>query len=214
MRRLLILLLALILVCSMSFPAFAAEKEEKQIDVTVKYVSTVEGEYKAQVQNGSASVDAAGVTISVIDTLAGAVTLVIIPMEGAALSWIDGCVDGNAVAAYDIHFLDADGNRIAADRAEVTIAVSDTDLTVSSVNTSGNDTPLTFSETASGQITFTANGDHYYAISEPVQTDNPSTDSPQTGDNSNLWFWWILLIVSAMCITAICIEQKKHKVTE
>ena len=45
-----------------------------------------------------------------------------------------------------------------------------------------------------------------------VYTKNAVSDNPsQTGDNSNLWLWWVLLIVSAFGITVICIEQKKHK---
>ena len=44
-----------------------------------------------------------------------------------------------------------------------------------------------------------------------VYTKNAVSDNPQTGDNSNLWLWWILLIVSAFGITVICIEQKKRK---
>ncbi len=63
------------------------------------------------------------------------------------------------------------------------------------------------------------NGDGTYTYEQPdgdvtievtfkdQQTPNP----PQTGDNSNLWLWWLLLIISAMGITVICIEQKKHK---
>lgn len=63
------------------------------------------------------------------------------------------------------------------------------------------------------------NGDGTYTYEQPdgnvtievtfkdQQTPNP----PQTGDNSNLWLWWLLLIISAMGITVICIEQKKRK---
>ena len=54
MRRLLAALLAVVLVCSMSIPAFAAE-ENKEQDVTVKYIITVEGEYRAEIKNGTAA---------------------------------------------------------------------------------------------------------------------------------------------------------------
>ena len=36
-------------------------------------------------------------------------------------------------------------------------------------------------------------------------------EGPQTGDNSKLWLWWLLLIVSFVGITVICIEQKKRR---
>lgn len=45
-----------------------------------------------------------------------------------------------------------------------------------------------------------------------VYTEIPATDkpsSPQTGDNSKLWLYWLLLIVSAACIVVICINRKR-----
>ena len=99
MKRLLAALLAVFLVCSMSFPAFAAE-ENKEQDVTVKYIVTATGEYRADFQNGKA---AAG-GVSVTGAPSNAKTLVVIPMEGEALTWIDGCVDGETKAAYDFTF--------------------------------------------------------------------------------------------------------------
>ena len=126
MKRLLAALLAVVLVCSMSIPAFAAE-EEKENNVTVKYVTTVEGAYVAKVQNGAASISADGVSVSVTGAPSNAKTLVVIPMTGDALSWIDSCVDGDAKAAYDIHFEDAEGNRIGANGVS---AVSYTHLDV------------------------------------------------------------------------------------
>ena len=141
MKRLLAALLAVMLVCSMSFPAFAAE-EEKENNVTVKYVTTVEGAYVAPVQNGVASINADGVSVSVTGAPSNAKTFVVIPMTGDALRWIDSCVDGEAKAAYDIHFEDTEGNRIGANGVSVSVAASGSELTVSSVNTSGADKNL------------------------------------------------------------------------
>ena len=138
MRRLLALLLATALVSSMSIPAFAAQ-EEKENNVTVKYVTSVEGAYVSDVKNGTASVSADGISVSVTGAPSNAKTLVVIPMIGNALSWIDSCVDGEAKAAYDIHFEDAEGNRINANGVSVSVSVSDTDLVVSSVTPSGTD---------------------------------------------------------------------------
>ena len=36
-------------------------------------------------------------------------------------------------------------------------------------------------------------------------------DSPQTGDNTNLWLWWLLLIVSATGVIILSAEQRKRK---
>ena len=89
MRRLLAALLAVVLVCSMSFPPFAAE-EEKENNVTVKYVTTVEGAYVAPVQNGVASINADDVSVSVTGAPSNAKTLVVIPITGDALRWLRG----------------------------------------------------------------------------------------------------------------------------
>ena len=171
MKRLLAALLAVVLVCSMSFPAFAAQ-DEKENNVTVKYVSTVEGAYVAPVQNGVASINADGVSVSVTGAPSNAKTLVVIPMTGDALSWIDSCVDGDAKAAYDIHFEDTEGNRISANGVSVSVSVSGSELTVSSVNTSGTDKNLS-STTSGSNVSFTTDGNDYYVIYEKDGGDQP-----------------------------------------
>lgn len=63
------------------------------------------------------------------------------------------------------------------------------------------------------------NGDGTYTYEQPdgdvtievTFKDDKTPDTPQTGDNSHMWLWWLLLIVSAVGITVICIEQKKRK---
>ena len=189
MKRLLAALLAVMLVCSMNFPAFAAE-EEKENNVTVKYVTTVKGAYVAPVQNGVASINADGVSVSVTDAPSNAKTLVVIRMTGDALSWIDSCVDGDAKAAYDIHFEDAEGNRIGANGVSVSVAVSGSELIVSSVNTSGTDKNLS-STTSGSNVSFTTDGSHYYVIYEKDDGDQPGPGSdtvtvPVRGDENEI----------------------------
>ena len=189
MKRLLAALLAVVLVCSMSIPAFAAE-EEKENNVTVKYVTTVEGAYVSDVKNGAASISADGVSVSVTGTPSNAKTLVVIPMAGDALSWIDSCVDGDAKAAYDIHFEDAEGNRIGANGVSVSVAVSGSELIVSSVNTSGTDKNLS-STTSGSNVSFTTDGSHYYVIYEKDGGDQPGPGGdtvtvPVRGDENEI----------------------------
>lgn len=215
MRRLLAALLAVVLVCSMSIPAFAAE-EEKENNVTVKYVTTVEGAYVAPVQNGVASINADGVSVSVTGAPSNAKTLVVIPMTGDALSWIDSCVDGDAKAAYDIHFEDTEGNRISANGANVSVSVSGSELTVSSVNTSGADKNLS-ATVSNGSVSFTTDGNNYYVVWEkktggetPVTPNTPN--SPQTGDNSMIWLWVTIAVVSAgMIFFLVFWKRRKHE---
>lgn len=161
MRKLIAFLLALIMLSSLSIPASAVEDES--IDVYAKYIQNIEGEYTAPVLNGAASVTTPDGTVAVTNAPANAVTLVVISMEGEALTWIDGCVDDDAVAAYDIHFRDAEGNRINANGAKVSITVSGSELAVYSVTTSGADKALT-SEVSGGKVSFTTDGSYYYAI--------------------------------------------------
>ena len=109
------MLLAVVLVCSMSFPAFAAD-ENKEQDVTVKYIITVEGEYRAEIKNGTAAAE--GVTVT--GAPANAKTLVVVPIPSSvseAYDWFSDCLEkiGNPLAAYEVYFLDANGNRISAD---------------------------------------------------------------------------------------------------
>lgn len=165
MRKLTSLLLAAVLLLSCTVTAFAAEDDPVEIGVYAKTEYSIDGEYTAPVENGSASVTTPDGTVTVANATVGAVTLVVIPMEGDALVWVDGCVDADAVAAYDIHFRDAEGNRINANGAKVSIAVSGTELSVSSVTTSGEDKPLT-SEVSGGKVSFTTDGSHYYVICE------------------------------------------------
>ena len=215
MKRLLAALLAVVLVCSMSIPAFAAE-EEKENNVTVKYVTTVEGAYVSDVKNGAASISADGVSVSVTGAPSNAKTLVVIPMAGDALSWIDSCVDGDAKAAYDIHFEDAEGNRIGANGVSVSVAVSGSELIVSSVNTSGTDKSLS-STTSGGGVSFTTDGNNYYVVWEkktggetPVTPNTPN--SPQTGDNSMIWLWVTIAVVSAgMIFFLVFWKRRKHE---
>ena len=215
MKRLLAALLAVVLVCSMSFPAYAAE-EEKENNVTVKYVTTVEGAYVSDVKNGAASISADGVSVSVTGAPSNAKTLVVIPMTGDALRWIDSCVDGEAKAAYDIHFEDTEGNRIGANGVSVSVAASGSELTVSSVNTSGADKNLS-ATVSNGSVSFTTDGNNYYVVWEkktggetPVTPNTPN--SPQTGDNSMIWLWVTIAVVSAgMIFFLVFWKRRKHE---
>ena len=189
MKRLLAALLAVLLVCSISIPVFAAQ-DEKENNVTVKYVTTVDGAYVAEVINGTASISADGVTICVTGAPSTAKTLVVISMTGDALSWIDSCVDGDAKAAYDIHFEDAEGNRIGANGVSVSVAVSGSELIVSSVNTSGTDKNLS-STTSGSNVSFTTDGSHYYVIYEKDGGDQPGPGGdtvtvPVRGDENEI----------------------------
>ena len=189
MRRLLWALLAVVLVCSMSFPAFAAE-ENKEQDVTVKYIITVEGEYRAEIKNGTAAAE--GVTVT--GAPANAKTLVVVPIPSSvseAYDWFSDCLEkiGNPLAAYEVYFLDANGNRISADGATISIAVSgNKDLTVCSLTTGGDYKDLS-AEMGNGSAVFTANGGDYFILTEKKSTEpkpGGNVTVPVRGDDHEL----------------------------
>ena len=177
MRRLLAMLLAVVLVCSMSFPAFAAD-ENKEQDVTVKYIITVEGEYRAEIKNGTAAAE--GVTVT--GAPANAKTLVVVPIPSSvseAYEWFSECLEkiGKPLAAYEVYFLDVNDNRISADGATISIAVSgNKDLTVCSL-TAGGDYKDLSAEIKNGSAVFTANGGDYFILTEK------KSDEPKPGGN-------------------------------
>ena len=189
MRRLLAMLLAVVLVCSMSFPAFAAD-ENKEQDVTVKYIITVEGEYRAEIKNGTAAAE--GVTVT--GAPANAKTLVVVPIPSSvseAYDWFSDCLEkiGNPLAAYEVYFLDANGNRISADGATISIAVSgNKDLTVCSLTTGGDYKDLS-AEMGNGSAVFTANGGDYFILTEKKSTEpkpGGNVTVPVRGDDHEL----------------------------
>lgn len=184
MRRVTNLILILLLLCTLGSPAMAAEMSNGN-EVVVKKTTTHEGDYRAEVENGQAT--AGGVSIS--GAPANAVTLVVVPMSGDALIWIDGCMEDKVIAAYDIHFLDAQGGRSNANGARVSITVSGTELSVSSVTTAGTDQALS-SEIANGKVSFTTDGSHYYAIAKKDSGEQPGPGDtvtvPVTGDENTV----------------------------
>ena len=177
MRRLLWALLAVVLVCSMSFPAFAAE-ENKEQDVTVKYIITVEGEYRAEIKNGTAAAE--GVTVT--GAPANTKTLVVVPIPSSvseAYEWFSECLEKSRkpLDAYELYFLDVNDNRISADGATISIAVSgNKDLTVCSLTTGGDYKDLS-AEIKNGSAVFTANDGDYFILTEK------KSDEPKPGGN-------------------------------
>lgn len=189
MQKLTSILLAAVLLLSCTVTAFAAEDDPVEIGVYAKSEYSIDGEYTAPVENGSASATTPEGTVSVTNAPANAATLVVIPMKGEALSWVDSCVDEAAQAAYAIYFVDASGNQINASGAKVSITVSGTELTVSSVNKAGEDKLLT-STVSGGKVSFTADSNPYFVIAKKSGGEQPSPGDtvtvPVRGDDNEI----------------------------
>lgn len=170
MKRILSIILVFLLLFSLSMTALAAE-ENKTGDVYAKYEENTEGIYRLDIRDGSATVIADGVSISVSNIPNTAKSIEIFPIpasESEALEWISGKVSeyGKLSHAYMISLIDASGNNTTTNGVNVTISCShcNGDEIVIGLNTDGAAAPL---DTHNGS--FTANGNTYYIVAEKSQ---------------------------------------------
>lgn len=183
MKRLLTLLLAAVLACSMSISALAFE-ETTDMDVIAQYISVDEGEYKASIENGVATVSIEDVTITATGIPEEAVSMIVVPIsesEEEAYAWFVKCLAdvGTPLAIYDIYFLTADGSRMNADGVSITMdyPYEAGKLSVYAISTDSNRENLS-ATIADGKVTFVASGSHYYVLTE--EKDSESGAEPDT----------------------------------
>ena len=195
MRRILSFLLTIALMFSIILPCYAAEISEEDDTVTgdvyARYVSVVQWDDVPVVDGNAEATTDNGYTVMVTDIPDNAVVLRVVPIpsaETAAWSWFADCVGSGVtiLSIFDIYFEDADGNRINADGVSISISGVDGETIVFSVSTSGNAVEVD-SEITNGSIAFTANGSHYYVLTNKTETDpTPGNDvtieDPEGGD--------------------------------
>lgn len=197
MKKIGAIILTAVLLCTGFTTCYASEKsdcsEETAIDVYARCVTgdvvcrtepVIDGEAQIELEEGK--------VISVTEAPAGAAVLKIIPVpasEKDAWEWIRSCLDSDIAIyeIYNIYFEDADGNRMNANGAKVSLASGEEDRAVYSIDISGNSSLLD-STSADGRIFFTTDGSHYYVITEGVQipeSEKPGNDSPALGEGAN-----------------------------
>ena len=54
----------------------------------------------------------------------------------------------------------------------------------------------------------------FSVVKKPVDNEEFETDSPQTGDNSNLGLWMILSVLSCCSMIALIVIDKKKKIAK
>lgn len=200
MKKISLILVALMIFFSVGISVSAETVEQQDIDVIAQYIQTTEGLNKAPIENGKGSLTTEeGGTVSVSGAPGTARYLVVCPIskdtEGG--TWLIQCLNGrgNFICAYDIYFLDEAGNRISANGAIVTInSPTDTDnLIVYAVSSAGAVTAANYS-VQNNCVTFTVSGNSYYVFAEhaasqisatPTQTPNNGEDSNKSGSQSN-----------------------------
>ena len=239
MKRGLICLLTVMLMLSLGITVFAADGEiaSKEIDVQAKYTRLEHDVPPVDLEDASGTATMEdGAIIHVSDAPENAVSLVIyaIPKDEKEIwAWFNECLKnaGVLVQPYDIYFLDNNGNRLNADGAKISIERngSSKNLSVYGVTTDGTAAELE-SSFANGVIVFITNGSHYYVLAE--QSDESSStepsepedkpenkpedggDSPQTGDESNLQLWSVLLLISTVMLLLLFAANHRRKHTD
>lgn len=223
MKKLSLVLVALMIFFSVGISVLAETIEQKDVDVTVQYIQTAEGFNQGPVKNGEGSlITEGGVKVSVSDAPGTARYLVVCPIpkntEGGR--WLIKCLNGkgNFICAYDIYFMDEAGNRINAEGTTVTIdsPVDADNLEFYSVSTDGTAAVPDYS-VKNSSVTFTVLGNSYYVFVEKTPTNaaitptrvannQSSTKSntsseinsvPKTADNTNVAGFVIALVISA-----------------
>lgn len=229
-KKWIIMIMSALLVLSYPVTILATDIEDSiEIDVKAKAVYNIKGEYSVSPENDKASVKVNdNITVSVSGIPKNTVRLVVVPIpdsEKTAWSWITECLanTGTPIHAFYIYFEDEKGNRSNAKDALISIECSQCaeGQIVSSLTTDGAVNMLSAS-VRGNSLTFTSDGSHYYIIAEnsnistsvggdsksdtksdsPTDTKSPSADkrSPQTGDNSNVIYAIMLLVLSGAVI--------------
>lgn len=241
-RRKITGLAALLLLLISIFPmtAFAAEntgQSGSQLTLTV----SVSG-YPADIEDGQAETTLPdGTTVTVQgETLPDGVLLVVEPLEGETIAWIESCMEGKGtnIRAYDIYFLDDSGNRYEiTDPITVSFSLNgEYQRPVVYYISESGETQKMETSVAGDQISFTTDHNSYYALAEQVGTEetgssgNPTgstggtggqtgsggkADSPKTGDNASLETLIGGMMISLIIISAsISYIYKRKRMTD
>lgn len=224
MKRIFASLLAVLLLLPLSITVFADE-EKTTVDVTAKYISTIDGAECAPVENGTATVTLPDGTVVTVDGVSGdGLTLVVFPIPKShtdAWAWFESCMKSHESKLYpmEIYFLDQDGNRQEVTGGITIIVQSTTAYTkpiACSLSTSGKVKTLN-SKTDGGKITFSTDGNRYYVLAEKNTGSTPGTDtlnSLQTGDASNIYLWMAVAGISLLFLILLLFWKRKKKEEE
>ena len=172
---------AAVLVLSCGMTAFAAEAnlntdtEQKDIGVYVKYVDNTVWNTVPTDEDGDGTatlLDGTEIEISNADKTKG--QLVIDPItDKEALDWINSVTDGKVKTpqAFQIYYLDNNGNLINADGVSVSMKPGNTlqNPVVYSLKSDGS-MELLSADVKNGMITFTTDGSPYYVLGEKEST--------------------------------------------
>lgn len=231
MKRLFAIFTIWIMIASFTLPCYTVkasvnEKEDSVIgDVLAHFVRNTQWE-EATVKNGKAVVttdDGYTITVTGIPTEAVILRVFSIPFsETSVRAWIVDCIGKqyNVQAAFDIWFVDANGNRINADGAQITIQKCERGCTIFSISTTSQTEKLN-NACKNGTVQFIADGSNYYAlakmasVAEKADSDNLAVSdkhtSPITGDDGYGMLWFVLASASGYILIRVFLWWKRRK---
>ena len=214
MKRILSSIVVLLIFFSCSINCYAAEyKETRTGDVYGKYnFYSNEGIYTAISSDGSYEVTTDNEVHIKVSYSRTELTLVVhqIPKsEIECYDWLKSCIHQSYTdfQAYEIYCINASGERVDLPaNTKITMSNTYSNTSVQKVSYSGELNIVRHLVENNNLIFKTIDKDGYYLLCESAK----DPQSPQTGDNSNLRLWWILLIVSATSVVVLCVEQRKR----
>lgn len=180
---------ALIMLYTTPLYAFAGttslhtDNSKADIGVYVKFKDNTNRNHISIDENGNGSLTLPdGTQIEINGADENNMRLMVDPItEKNAIEWLCGTIpsDSENTTAYHIYYIDAKGNTVPADGVTVTLTpkVKNTNIICYSVNPDSETKNISF-KIENNAITFTVNGDPYYAIVE--KTDSASTSNNTT----------------------------------
>ena len=227
MKKTAVLIAAVILSVFCSVPVFAAGNdlsEEETIGVFAKAVYTLpDGCYGAEEDGGEYIAELPdGVKITLTSKFtAPSLRLMIVPIteqDEQAYQWISDCTTdfGTDLLFYDIYFIDEYGARVDVNMPlEVSLALMNGygTLKAAEVSETGRISQLV-SKSGGNKISFTIEKGGYYAVASAKTGNTDTPVPPQTGDNSRIDLWIVLLFVSGIGIAGTTIYGRKKKCSE
>lgn len=235
MRRLYSFLLVLAIMFGLVMPCYAEEKisdENKEIvvgDVYAKYMNNTD-KMTVSVKNGHAVVETDNKYIILFTDIPDYVVtlrVMFIPSsETTAWNWFSECIGHEYViqSILDIWFEDAGGNRVNVSGVNVEIVNVSDNVIVFSVSVSGKVKELNCSH-ENEDIVFKTDESYYYVLtqkdnfiseSEYEQESNlisNETKSPATGDENNI-IWWSIIMILSFCIGILIWKKAITKMSD
>lgn len=223
MKRVITFILVIFSLLSTSITCFAAESEEiVECPVYAKYHSSNIELNTTIIENGKgtlANQDGSSFILNFEDKYNGYVLVVhpITEKDTDAFAWFKSCVPNDVVdfSSYDIYLLNSKNERVELpDNTLVQISASGRNDFILGLSCLGKTSAISTTYEDS-KLKFNSSEELNYYLRCRKSTDAIiDTDSPQTGDTSNLGFWLMCLFVSGVMSFILIFNTRRHYLIE